>query len=497
MRVNQKGTSKVPQKNQRTVNYEGGPAFHLGLKERLVSRVLTSFYNEEGFYDNTTKAMLNDAKALMDKDPLFVAKLAVYARLVMNLRTTPTVLCAELALHPVGKVYARKAIQYVITRPDQMYDLVSYINTVAPKAAKSLKCLRNGINDVMTDFDEYQLSKYKGTGAVKLRDIVLLFHPKPEDEDRAKLYRRILDDELAIPVTWETQISSRGNKASVWEELVAQNNLPYMAMLRNLRNILEANVSVECIEKVVATISSPERVAKSKQLPFRFMSAYREISGISSQYSNRVLGAIHDAMAASVINMPTFDGYTFTSADNSGSMSQKVSGKSTVTCADIANFMQALFISKTEDATASVFGDTFKVVNGRKSDIMGNARRFASTQVGCSTNGWLVFKHLIDNKLIVDRVVIFTDCQLYDSIFSGCTNHWSSASFDDYVRKYRNINPNVWVYVVNLAGYGTSPCEVKGRNVYISGFSEKIFDVMYQTERGTSSLIDEIEKTGF
>lgn len=43
---------------------------------------------------------------------------------------------------------------------------------------------------------------------------------------------------LATPSTWETQISGRGNKAAVWEDLIDTNSLPFMAMLRNLRNLL-------------------------------------------------------------------------------------------------------------------------------------------------------------------------------------------------------------------------------------------------------------------
>ena len=48
---------------------------------------------------------------------------------------------------------------------------------------------------------------------------------------------------LDIPNTWETKLSSQGNKKEVWEELIMSNSVPYMAMIRNLRNILKAGVS--------------------------------------------------------------------------------------------------------------------------------------------------------------------------------------------------------------------------------------------------------------
>jgi hypothetical protein len=39
---------------------------------------------------------------------------------------------------------------------------------------------------------------------------------------------------------WETQISLKGNKAEVWQQLIDNKKLPFMAMLRNLRNMIKA-----------------------------------------------------------------------------------------------------------------------------------------------------------------------------------------------------------------------------------------------------------------
>lgn len=46
---------------------------------------------------------------------------------------------------------------------------------------------------------------------------------------------------LATPRTWETQLSARGNTASVWQELLDSRSVPFMAMLRNLRNVIQAS----------------------------------------------------------------------------------------------------------------------------------------------------------------------------------------------------------------------------------------------------------------
>ena len=62
---------------------------------------------------------------------------------------------------------------------------------------------------------------------------------------------------LDIPKTWETELSDKGNKKEVWEQLILSNQLPYMAMMRNLRNILKVGISDVAHSKVIAKISDP------------------------------------------------------------------------------------------------------------------------------------------------------------------------------------------------------------------------------------------------
>lgn len=72
---------------------------------------------------------------------------------------------------------------------------------------------------------------------------------------------------IAVSTTWENQLSSLGNKSSVWEELISKNQLPYMAMMRNLANILKAGVSDTTHSIVISKISDPKAVENSKMFP--------------------------------------------------------------------------------------------------------------------------------------------------------------------------------------------------------------------------------------
>ena len=71
---------------------------------------------------------------------------------------------------------------------------------------------------------------------------------------------------------------SQGNKASTWESLIDHNKLPFMAMLRNLRNVIKANVNPRYHNMILGRLRSEKAVVNSKQFPFRFFSAYEVLT---------------------------------------------------------------------------------------------------------------------------------------------------------------------------------------------------------------------------
>lgn len=471
MRINQTATAQ-------TTNHEGGKAYELPLAERFISRLATSLWQEPAFYGDTTNELVEEAKAL---PPHFVAAAAVYARESLNLRTTPTVLTAIVAMHPqsdVQRILTPKLMQRVLTRPDQLTEFVAYLNSVGAKKVLNRRQVKKGLAAVISKFDAYQLAKYNRDGKVKLRDILMIAHPKPADLAQAELWKQLLEDRLPTPITWETELSAKGNKLEVWDALIKEEKLPYMAALRNLRNIIESGASQ--LPVALAMIADPERVAKSKQLPFRFYSAANELRSVNG--AGPALVALEKALTAAAANLPVLAGITFTSADNSGSMEDPLSAKSKVKRRDVANLFQALMLRKQGGQTiTSVFGRDFALVNVPATDsIQSNIERFASTNVGHASSGYLVVKHLVELKMKVDRIIIFTDEQIY----GGDLSYWWSA--------YRRIAPDCWLHLVNLAGYGTVP--VMGDHVsHIAGWSESIFQFIAHVEQGTGTMIKHIE----
>ncbi|XP_036374733.1 telomerase protein component 1 [Megalops cyprinoides] len=82
---------------------------------------------------------------------------------------------------------------------------------------------------------------------------------------------------LAQPDTWERQLSQQGNHAHTWEGLIDRKSLPFMAMLRNLRSMIMQGISEKHHQQVLARLTNRDSVIRSRQFPFRFLSAYKVI----------------------------------------------------------------------------------------------------------------------------------------------------------------------------------------------------------------------------
>lgn len=116
--------SKFNQKNtNKTVNRDGFPAYKMQDKEQLVTAVLTTMFGEPKFYGSTDSDIFVLATVLCGEDPLFVAKLACYARNVANMRSVSHVLACIIA-HEAHE-YTRAVISNIIVRPDDITEIMA------------------------------------------------------------------------------------------------------------------------------------------------------------------------------------------------------------------------------------------------------------------------------------------------------------------------------------------------------------------------------------
>ena len=489
------------QGSRKTFIKEGGTAYEIDDKSKLVTMVLTSFFNEPNFYGDTSRELVETAKTIMNTDPKFVANLAIYTREVFYMRSISQVLAVELANHSEGSEFARKTIARISKHPDDMTEMVWYqlavyggnktISSYGDKPPKVKNkpipnSMKKGLEDAFSSFNEYQLAKYNRTGKdVTLKDVFRLVNPSvTEGTERYELYQRLLKDTLEAPYTWKTKLSEKGNKKEAWEELIESGRIDYTALLHNLPNIINSGASN--IDTVYNTLRDPEQVKKSKQLPFHFFSAYQVAQRELPHAGNKVLDVLNDAIETSVENIPKLHGTTFMAADMSQSMTwYYVSKDSTIHCGHVAAMIMSMAHSFCDNPITSVFATTFKQMNvSTRSGILDNMNTFlnAHNELGGGTNLHLSLQHLLDNKIKVDRILFFSDKQVY-----------SEPSSQKLISQYRKkVNPDVWVHSFNLKS--TSKQHFIGdKTNLIGGWSEKSLDFIRYAEEGTDSLISAIE----
>lgn len=484
-------------------NHQGAKAFRQTPEMELYSAVVTAAMSDS-FYEDRNGRAERIAQLVRVVDPLFVAQLAVYARTEMNLRSVPLLLLVELARVHNGDNLVSRAVAKTVQRPDEIMELLSCYQWRNPqegrkKLGKLSRQIQNGLQQSFNRFDEYGFAKYnRDSREVKLRDALFLVHPKAKDEAQQAIFDRIVRDELEVPYTWETELSALGQQqfetpgakeqayTAKWEELIASGQLGYMAMLRNLRNMMKAKVSDAHISTVCKRLADSEAVMHSRQFPFRFLSAYREVCETVSLSTSKVMSSLEKAVIHSSNNIAGFspECRVLLACDVSGSMQRPVSPRSTVECYDIGLMLAMLLKSRCEQVVTGIFGDSWKAVSLPSEGILANTveLRRREGEVGYSTNGYKVIDWLIDENIAMDKVMIFTDCQMWDSGMTGNTFHKSWA-------RYKSMVPSARLYLFDLSGYGNTPVSLNGLDVcLISGWSDRVFDILESIENGAETL---------
>lgn len=494
------GAKTLKNNPKRTTNLAGGVAYELDAKTELYQRVSTCLVNEPKYYEDkntTVDAITELVKEVCTTDPEFVLKLAAYTRSKLLLRSVPILLLGEAVCDARTRSFVRKWTPKILQRADELSEIVAYLQSKLgdlgdrKKTGMLPNSIRKGIADTFGKFNEYQLQKYEQTGAdkVKLKDVLMLAHPKPSSEEQSALWKRLLEGKLEIAETWETLISSKGSTKENWEE--AALFMPIMALLRNLRNLLDKDVNTTVLTKVQAKLKNKEIILKSKQFPFRFLSAYRAIEDNDNMFTKHIMAALEDAMDISCENLPKLPGTTAIFADISGSMDFSISEKSNVTAKDVSCMMLAIADKISELSGTAVFSDNVWPINlNPRNGVLTNTKQALSAGNSSGTYTHLCFDRLKTN---VDRALIFTDQQDY-----GQDNWRGSGELAISILNYRrHFNPNCFVYLIDLRGYGTTSVpQDDPKTCLIAGWSERILEYIKMFEEDKKTALDVIDRFG-
>lgn len=267
----------------------------------------------------------------------------------------------------------------------------------------------------------------------------------------------------------------------------------HMALLRNIRNLLQHDVRPD--QFVNKLVNGAEH---GKQLPFRYFSAYRSVVNDAPPV---VLDAIETSMMKSMNNLPTFKGRVMSLCDNSGSArGTATSSMGTMQIATIANLTAILTAMQSDEGYIGVFGDRLETMPVRKRssvfDTLEKAEKIGNGIGGSTENGiWLFWDAAIRQKQHWDMVFVYSDMQaghggLYGTNAKAYADYvWKTRYIDvsklvmDYRRK---VNPDVMVFLVQVAGYqDTIIPEFYDKTYILGGWSDSILrfaDAMIQMQ---------------
>lgn len=422
--------------------FEGAPALIDNAEVELRRAVLSCLLWEDNFYESGEDIAKRIVRLGQAVDPYIVAQLAIEARNQFHLRHAPLMLLTSIAKTGAGKPkLVSDAIEQTIQRADELSELLAIYWKDGKKPIPAQ--FKKGLAKAFPKFGFYALAKYNRDAAIKLRDVMFLVKPTPNSVSQAEVWKHLADGTLPSPDTWEVSLSGGADKAETFTRLIRDDKLGYLALLRNLRNMVDAGVDSDLIKDAILARKGAERV-----LPFRYVAAARACPQMERP--------IDKALVATVEGMPVFPGKTAVLVDISGSMDAALSSKSDLTRATAGATLASIIPG---DLRVFSFSDEIKEVPARIGmagvDAILDSQRHNGTFLGAAVTAL--------NRVGFDRMIVITDEQSADAVPQP---------------KAKNA------YMINVAGY--KPSVAYGAWTKIDGFSENVLRYIAESERATT-----------
>lgn len=489
-----KPQNKIPTPN--TVNHGGYPAYARSLKEQYIQTLLTNTMGNT-FYASgreLAKEATDMHTQMLANDPEFAARALVFARNEGFMRLQP--IYGLVKLSSVNPALFEKVFDRVINIPSDLADFFTIMESEG--RGQGGRAVKRAVGKFLNRISEYWAIKYSGRGrGFNLADAIATTHPKEKDEKQRAIFRYLLGksdvDFSLIPqiaayeklkkattstekieairegrLPHEVVTGVGGLTKEVWDAVVKE--MPTFALLRNLNTLERAGVLDPNRQLIESRFADSAALEKSKILPFRFTTAFHEVS------KSWVKDSMRQAVELTFNNLPDIEGRTAILLDISGSMN----GQNLQTGSIFAfalykktkgNSVFYLFDTKAEDANPSLHDS-----------ILTQASRVharGGTDTGCP-----VTKLIHDNEK-VDNIILITDEQQN-----------SGSPFYSRLVEYRNkLNRKAKAFVVDISPYkGASIPKDDKNNHYIYGWSDTVLDYIALTTQGYDNLVDTIAK---
>lgn len=463
-------------------SYEGGSVFLKNPLEDWMNFLFSSYLSNKFYEDNTVQVerFINLTQNIIDKYGVdFAAKAAIFARKELGMRSISQLTAALLN----DKQFENKRYFFsqIANRPDDVAEIFAAINMLGEK--RSHAAVR-GFGDYLSSLGDYQIGKYKMKGKqYNMFDLINITHAHSESIDKYKA------GILEAPDTWEVKISTSEDKDQEWRRLLQEEKLGYLALIRNLNNILEAIDSTKTgkfddtivTDYLVPQITNVDKIHKSLVFPYQIYNAYRNLKVKNFE----VIAALEQAFRISCDNMPTFEGKTAIVLDVSGSMDSSMSHKSNISLKEVGACYGIAIWLKNPQVDMVKFGNEAKSIKLNSFDnVFACINKFAANdKCGYGTEIEPVYETVL-NHSFYDRIFLISDMQ----IMGNCRYGWfhrsmsGSTCFANYCAKYGN---NTHMYSFDLANYSTQTDNPDNPHVHLmTSLTDKIVEMIPYVENG-------------
>jgi 60 kDa SS-A/Ro ribonucleoprotein len=474
----------VSRPSNKIVNAAGGVGYSLSAQGELVSLLMSSLA-EGGAYESGTAQTQRLAEVVTKVDPTFAAKAAVFARDEFGMRTITHL--TAIALAPVSFDIKRAFYRAVVVRPDDALEILAGygVNEHGRLLHPLPKAMQRGLADKLGTFSGYQLAKYKSMGkAVNMFDAINLVHAK------SPAISSFMNGEETTADTWETELSGSKDKAASWKRLLSENRLGIMALLRNLRNIIEAcGKDQDAMNMVVEQLTDEGAIMRSRLFPYRFLAAYETmvstgfgVREMTVPVPQKILSAINKAAEVALVNVPELSGSSAILLDVSGSMNDAMSIKSKMRKRDAGSMLGAMLFKKNPECELIKFGTTAARVRvNADMPLLEIAKQFQSNdRLGHGTSIPAGMDMLSEGH---ERIFIVSDMQTW-------IGHSGKVAYDNYA--IRN-GSKPFAYEIAMGGYSQSALNDRDPKVFhLATISDKIFTLIDGLEYGEGGILNAI-----
>lgn len=462
------------------VTYEGGDAFEKSLEQDWLNNLFSNML-ENRFYESGDEQMnryIQLTQKMLEKyGAKFVGRAAYFARNTLGMRSISQLTAAML--NPVQFEGKRDFFKNYMKRPDDVSEIFAIVESLGDKRSHALV---RGAGDYISGLSAYQMDKYAMRNKDwSMIDLINVTHAKGDVVD--KFYNGVLEK----ADTWEQKISAakdEDEKNANWRELVEGGKLGYLALIRNLNNILAANISEDWIERyLVPQLTNQDKIHKSLVFPYQIYTAYKNLK---VREVNTVF-ALNKAFRTSVDNIPGLDGRSLVVLDVSGSMEDRVSGNSNMTIKEVCACYAAAIYLANPDSDFIKFGIEARFCSYSRLNNVFDIIEKMQHNSGCGygTNIVPVFLML---KKHYDRIFLFSDMQ----VMSDNRYYSNSMAAQDAMKEYFKDYGRTKIYSIDMGNYQTQIANpMRGDLTLLTGFSDKVFKFISLMESGIS-IIDYI-----